>query len=197
LTPEQTTAMKDLIVNKTMASADMITAAMSGQADPAQVHAQAVQVKADQSAIEDQIKQLLGEANYAQYHTYGKTLEQRMVVTQAADQLAGGPKAVLPEQQEQLFNAMVEERQKFAFTTDFSDPSKLKGDVASYYTEANKQRYIQELEQLSQRYLGRAQSILSPEQLGAFQTTLASQQAKEAAGVTVGAKLFPPKSAAN
>jgi RNA polymerase sigma factor (sigma-70 family) len=197
LTPEQSAAMKDLIVNKTMASADMITSAMSGQADPAQVHAQAVQVKADQSAIEDQIKQLLGEANYSQYQTYGKTLEQRMVVTQAADQLAGGPKAVPPEQQEQLFNAMVEERQQFAFTTDFSDPSKLKGDAASYYTEANKQRYIQELDQLSQRYLGRAQSILTPEQLAAFQTSLASQQAMQGAGVTVGAKLFTPKSAAN
>jgi RNA polymerase sigma factor (sigma-70 family) len=197
LTPEQTTAMKDLIVNKTMASADMITAAMSGQADPAQVHAQAVQVKADQSVIEDQIKQLLGEPNYSQYQTYGKTLSERMVVTQVSDQLADSPKAVHPEQEQQLFDAMVEERQKFTFTTDFSDTSKLKGDVASYYTEENKQRYIQELEQLSQRYLGRAQSILSPEQLVAFQTSLASQQAKEGAGVTVGAKLFPPKSGAN
>jgi RNA polymerase sigma factor (sigma-70 family) len=197
LTPEQTAAMKDLIINKTMAGADMITAAMSGQADPAQLQAQTVQVKTEQSAIEDQIKQLLGEANYAQYHTYGKTLSERMVVTQLSDQLADGPKAVRPEQEQQLFDAMVEERQKFAFTTDFSDPSKLKGDVASYYTEDNKQRYLQELEQLSQRYLGRAQSILSPEQLGVFQTSLTSQQAMQAASVTVGAKLFPPKSAAN
>jgi FtsZ-binding cell division protein ZapB len=197
LTPEQTAAMKDLIINKTMAGADMITAAMSGQADPAQLQAQTVQVKTEQSAIEDQIKQLLGEANYAQYHTYGKTLSERMVVTQLSDQLADGPKAVRPEQEQQLFDAMVEERQKFAFTTDFSDPSKLKGNVASYYTEVNKQRYLQELEQLSQSYLARAQSILSPDQLAAFQSSLASQQAKQAASVTVVSKLFPPKSAAN
>jgi RNA polymerase sigma factor (sigma-70 family) len=197
LTPQQADSMKDLLINKTMAGADMITAAMSGQADPAQLQAQAVQVKTAQAALEDQIKQLLGDDNYAQYHAYGKTLEERMVVTQVADQLADSPRAVRADQEQQLFDAMVEERQNFKFTTDFSDPSKLTGDVASYYTEDNKNRYQQELEQLSQRYLARAQTILSPEQLGVFQSSLASEQARQAAGVTVGAKLFPPKSAAN
>jgi RNA polymerase sigma factor (sigma-70 family) len=197
LTPEQTDSMKRLLMNKTMASADMITEAMAGQADPATLKAQAIQVRAEQAAIDDQIKQLLGDDNYTQYHTYGKTLEERMVVTQAADQLADSPRAVRADQEQQLLDAMVEERQNFKFTTDFSDPSKLTGDVASYYTEANKKLYLQELDQLSQRYLARAQSILSPDQLAAFQTSLASQQAKQGAGVTVGAKFFPPKSAAN
>jgi len=197
LTPEQTASMKDLLINKTMASADMITAAMSGQADPAQIKAQGFQVKADQSAIEDQIKQLLGDDNYAQYHAYGKTLSERMVITQVADQLADSPRAVRPEQEQQLFDAMNEERQSFKFTTDLSDPSKLPGDVASYYTQDNKNRYQQELEQLSQRYLARAQTILSPEQLAVFQSSLGSQQAKQAASVTVMSKFFPPKSAAN
>jgi RNA polymerase sigma factor (sigma-70 family) len=197
LTPEQTDSMKDLLMNKTMAGADMITAAMSGQADAAQIRAQGMQVKADQAAIDDQIKQLLGDDNYAQYDAYGKTLEERMVVTQVADQLADSPKAVRADQEQKLFDAMVEERQSFKFTTDLSDPSKLTGDVASYYTEDSKNRYQQELEQLSQRYLARAQTILSPEQLGAFQSSLASQQARQAASVTVVSKLFPPKSAAN
>jgi hypothetical protein len=193
LTPEQTVSMKDLLINKTMASADMITAAMSGQADPAQIKAQGFQVKADQAAIEDQIKQLLGDDNYAQYHAYGKTLSERMVVTQVAYQLADSPRAVRPDQEQQLFDAMTEEGQSFKFTTDLSDPSKLAGDVASYYTEDSKKRYLQELEQLSQRYLARAQTILSPEQLAVFQSSLGSQQAKQAASVTVVSKFFPPK----
>jgi FtsZ-binding cell division protein ZapB len=197
LTPEQTTALKDLMINKQMAPAEMATAAMSGQSDPAQLKAQGIQVKAEQEAIDEQIKQLLGEDNYARYHAYGKSLSERLVVTQVADELADGPRAVRADQEQQLLDAMIEERQNFKFTTDYSDPSKLKGDVASYYTEAGTQRYLQELEQLSQRYLARAQSILSPEQLGVFQSSLASQQAKQAASVTVGAKFFPAKSAAN
>jgi FtsZ-binding cell division protein ZapB len=197
LTPEQTTALKDLIINKQMAAGEMGAAAMTGQSDPAQLQAQAVQVKAEQAAFDDQIKQLLGEANYAQYQAYGTSLSERMVVTQLADQLADGPKAVRPDQEQQLFDAMLEERQSFKFTTDLSDPSKLTGDVASYYTEDSKKRYLQELEQLGQRYLARAQTILSPEQLGTFQSSLAGQQALQAASVTVVSKLFPAKSAAN
>jgi RNA polymerase sigma factor (sigma-70 family) len=197
LTPEQTTALKDLIINRQMAAGEMGAAAMTGQADPAQLQVQAAQVKVEQDAIDDQIKQLLGEANYAQYQTYGNSLSERMVVTQLSDQLADGPKAIRPEQEQQLFDAMLQERQSFKFTTDLSDPSKLTGDVASYYTEDSKKRYLQELDQLGQRYLGRAQSILSPEQLGAFQSSLASQQAMQAASVTVVSKFFPPKSAAN
>jgi RNA polymerase sigma factor (sigma-70 family) len=197
LTPEQTTALKDLMINKQMAAGEMGAAAMTGQAHPAQLQALAVQVKAEQAAFDDQIKQLLGDDNYTQYQAYGKTLSERMIVTQLADQLAGGPKEVRPEQEQQLFDAMLEERQSFKFTTDLSDPSKLTGDVASYYTEDGKKRYLQELEQLGQRYLGRAQSILSPEQLGAFQSSLASQQAMQTASVTVLSKMFPAKSAAN
>ena len=193
LTPEQTASMKDLMINRTMATADMLTAAMSGQADPAQLQAQAVQAKAEQTAIDGQIKQLLGDDNYTQYQAYGNTLSERMVVTQVAAQLADSPRAVGADQEQQLFDAMVEERQNFKFTSDLSDPSKLKGDLASYYTDDNKQRYLQELEQLSQRYLARAQSILSPDQLAAFQSSLASQQAKQAASVTVVSEFFPPK----
>src|SRR5664279_1489156 len=92
LTQEQTASMKDLMINRTMASADMITAAMLGQTDPAQLQAQAVQVKAEQTAIDGQIKQLLGDDNYTQYQAYGKTLPERMVVTQVADQLADSPR---------------------------------------------------------------------------------------------------------
>jgi RNA polymerase sigma factor (sigma-70 family) len=197
LTPEQTIALKDLIINRQMAAGEMGAAAMTGPADPAQLQAQAAQVKTEQEAIDNQIKQLLGEANYAQYQAYGTSLSDRMVVTQLADQLADGPKAVRPEQEQQLFDAMLEERQSFKFTTDLSDPSKLTGDVASYYTEDSRKRFLQELNQLSQRYLAHAQTILSPEQLGAFQSSLASQQAMQAASVTVLSKLFPAKSAAN
>ena len=197
LTPEQTTALKELMINRQMVAGELGAAAMTGPSDPAQLQAQAARIKTEQDAIDTQIKQMLGEANYAQFQAYGTSLAERMVVTQLADQLADGPKAVRPEQEQQLFDAMLEERQTFKFTTDLSDPSKLTGDVASYYTEDSKKRYLQELEQLSQRYLARAQTILSPEQLGAFQSSLASQQAMRAASVTVVSKMFPTKSAAN
>src|ERR1035438_6305431 len=82
------------------AGGDRLTTAMSGQADPAQLQVQAVQVKAEQAAIDGQIKQLLGDDNYTPYQAYGKTLSERMVITQVADQLADSPKAVGADQED-------------------------------------------------------------------------------------------------
>ena len=56
-------------------------------------------------------------------------------------------------------------------------------------------QFQQELEQLNQRYLGRAQGILSAEQLGAFQTSLASQQARLTANMQIMAKMIVAKPA--
>jgi RNA polymerase sigma factor (sigma-70 family) len=197
LTDEQTGTLKDLMMNKQMASAEMAATAMAGQADTAQLKELGAQVNAEQSGIEQQIKQLLGDENYAQYKEYGKNASERVTVTEFEDQLAGSPKAVTPDQEQQLISAMIEERQNFKFTTDYSDPSKLTGDIASYYTEDKMNQFQQELEQLNQRYLERAQNILSPEQLGAFQTSMASQQARLTANMQMMAKFVAAKPAGN
>jgi RNA polymerase sigma factor (sigma-70 family) len=194
LTAEQTAAVKDSMVNKIMAGAEMAATAMAGQADTAQLRQMDDQAGAEQAAIDEQIKQLLGDDNYARYQAYGKNLSERMTVTEFEDQLAGGPKAVSSDQEQQLISAMIEERQNFKFTTDYSDPSKFAGDVAAYFTEDRMKQFQQELEQLNQRYLERAQGILLPEQLGAFQTALASQQAKQAANLQIRAKFIAAKS---
>ena len=195
LTAEQTAAMKDLIVNKVMTSAEMAATAMAGEADTAQLKELDARAGAEQSAIEEQIKQLLGDENYARYKEYGKNASERVTVTEFEDQLAGGPKAVNADQEQQLISAMIEERQNFKFTTDYTDHSKLTGDLAAYFTEDRVKQYQQELEQLNQRYLERAQGILSPEQLGAFQTSLAAQEARATANMQIMAKFIAAKPA--
>ena len=190
LNPDQTAALRDLIINKQMASAEMATTAMAGQADAAQLKEQGAQVTAQEVAIDKQVKELLGDDKYAQYRAYGKNISQRVAVTEFEDQLAGGQRAVTPDQEQQLTSAMIEERQKFQFTTDFSDTSGLTGNIAAYYTEDRLKQYQQELEQLDQRCLERAQGILSPEQLGAFQTSLATQQARQTASLQIKAKMI-------
>ena len=140
-----------------MASAEMATTAMAGQADAAQLKEQGAQVTAQEAAIDKQIKELLGDDKYAQYTAYGKNISERVAVTEFEDQLAGGPRAVTSDQEQQLTSAMIEERQKFQFTTDFSDTSGLTGNIAAYYTEDRLKQYQQELEQLDQHCLERAQ----------------------------------------
>src|ERR1035437_2374493 len=65
LTAEQTAALRELMISKQMAGAEMAATAMAGQADTAQLREQGTQVDAEQSAVEAQIKQMLGDENYA------------------------------------------------------------------------------------------------------------------------------------
>jgi RNA polymerase sigma factor (sigma-70 family) len=195
LTAEQTAALKELMISKQMSGAEMAATAMAGQADTAQLREQGARVNAEQSAIEEQIKQLLGDDNYARYKEYGKNASERLTVTEFEEQLAGSSKQVSSDQEQQLVSAMIEERQNFKFTTDYSDPSRLTGDVAAYYTADRMRQYPMELEQLNQRFLERAQSIVSPEQLGAYQTSLAAQQARLIANMQIVAKIVAAKPA--
>ena len=108
------------------------------------------------------------------------------------EKLAGGSLAISDAQEQQLILAMTSEHQNFQFTTDYSDKSKFNGDFASMFTEDKMNQFFQEQSELNQRYLTRAQSILSADQLAAFERQLASQQALQKAGMQMAAKMFAP-----
>lgn len=193
LTPEQSSTLKDLILNKQLSAADIEISTMFGnEADPSKRAEMAQQVKSASDAADAKIKDFLGDDNFAQYQTYEKTMGERMAVSGFKDQLSGGPTALTDEQEQQLIQAMTQERQNFKFTTDFSDKSKFAGDFASMLTEDKMNGYFQELGQLDQQYVARAQGILSPDQLTGFSKYLDNQAAMQKAGMQMAAKMFAP-----
>ena|ERR1017187_7611811 len=113
-----------------------------------------------------------------------------------ADQLAGGTEFTA-DQSESLIKAMSEERQNFKFSTDYSDRSKLTADFTSSFTEENINRNQQEQGQLNQLYLTRAQTVLSPDQLAAFQKFLANRQEIAATMLRMSAKMYGAKIGGN
>jgi hypothetical protein len=150
------------------------------------------QVKTANDAADAQIKSFLGDDNFTQLQTYEKSMGERTTVSGFADQFASGPSALTDDQQQQLIQAMSQERQNFKFTTDFSDKSKFTGDMASMFTDENMNTFIQESGQLNQQYLNQAQSILSPDQLAGFQKYLDNQQTMQKAGMQMAVKMFAP-----
>ena len=193
LTPEQASALKELITKKMGAGTDLGMQMMSGDLTADQRADLLKQVKASTDAATEEIKQFLGPDNYAAYETYEKTLPDRMAVSGFRDQLAGSGTALNNEQEQQLVQAMTQERQGFKFTTDFSDQSKFSGDFMSRFTEENMNTYFQEQVQLNQRYLDRAQSILSPEQFTAYQKSLTTQQEMTKMGMKMAVQMLGTK----
>jgi hypothetical protein len=179
-----------------MAGTEMGMSAMSDDLDAAQRKELVDQAKASTDAIDAQIKQFLGDDNYAQYQAYEKTQGERTTVNGLTDQLAGGPTALTADQQQQLIQAMSQLRQNFKFTTDLSDKSQFTGDFASMFSDDKLNQYFQELDQLNQQYADSARSILSPDQLNAFQQYLTNQTQLGKMGMQMAAKMFGAKSGA-
>src|ERR1051326_64641 len=193
LTPEQSSALKDLVLNRGLADAEAGMSMLS-ETDPTKRKELMDKTKADRDAINSQIKAFLGEDNYTQFQTYEKTIPDRMALNMYKDQQDTGPGALNSDQESQLLQAMSEERQNFKFTTDFSDQSKFTGDFASYFTEEKIDQFQKEMEDLHQHYLDRAKTILTPEQLDPFGKFLNGQREMQKVGFKMAASMFGQKS---
>jgi hypothetical protein len=193
LSPEQTASLKDLFTQKMQVDAEAGMDLLTSDLDAAGKAALTQKSKDDKAAIDDEIKSALGDAGFAQYQAYEKTMPERMVFGQFQDQMAGSSTALSAAQQQQLMQAMSDERSSFKFTTDYSDQSKFDGDYASAFSDEKMAQYFTESEQLNQRYVARAQTILSPEQLDAYQKFLAAQTQMQQAGMKMAASMFAPK----
>ena len=197
LTTEQSAALKDLVLNKSLVDAGAGMEFMSGEMDATNRTQIFEQAKKEKDAIDVQIKQMLGDDNFKQYEDYQKSIPDRMSIGMFKDQQASGTAALTPEQEAQLVQAMSDERQKFKFTTDFSDQSKLTSDLAGNFTEEKMNQFLQEQEQLNQHYLSRAQSVLSAEQLGSYGKFLTNQLGIQKLGLQMASKMFAPKTGSN
>jgi hypothetical protein len=193
LTPEQSSGLKDLIVSRSLVDAEAGMSMMAGDTDPAKRKELTDKTKADRDAINVQIKDFLGDDNYTQFQTYEKTVPDRMTLSMYKDQQGSGPAALNPDQEARLLQAMGDERVNFKFTTDFSDQSKLSGDLASNFTEEKVAQYQHEIEDLHRHYLDRAHSILSPDQIDPFSKFLNSQREMQKLGFKMAMSMFGQK----
>jgi hypothetical protein len=192
LSPEQSAAMKDLIMNKMLGDTEMGLEMMGGNLTPEQRAAMVAAAKERTDTLNQQMKELLGEENFSTYEAYEKTVPDRMAVSQLNDQL-GANLALNSEQENLLIQAMSEERQGFKFTTDFNNQNDFSADFASRFTEENLNVFLQEQQRLNQNYLNRAQTILSADQLTAYQKALTAQQEMTKMGMRMAVQMFGPK----
>src|SRR5580765_7664283 len=190
LTPEQSASLKDLILNRGLVDAEAGMSMLSGDNDPDKRKEIMDKTKADRDAINGQIKDFVGDENYKQNETYEKSIPDRMSLNMYKDQQGSGPGALNPDQEALMIQAMGEERQNFKFTTDFSDQSKFNGDIASYFTEDKINKFYEESDALNQRYLDRAKTILTPEQLDPYTKFLNSQRELQKAGFKMAMTMF-------
>jgi hypothetical protein len=190
LTPEQSAGMKDLLQGKMLVAADMGMSMMDGSLDAAKRAELGKQVKADTDAYDGQIKQFLGDDNFKAFEGYEKTMPDRMAVGQFRDQLAGSATPLGEEQEQQLVQALNQERTNFKWTTDYSNQKPGDTDYAAMFSEDKLARFGSEKEQFDQQFLERAKKILSPEQYAAYEKHQVAQREMQINAMKMAAQMF-------
>ena len=193
LTPEQKATFKDYVLKKSLVDAQTGVSLMTGDMSTQQRTELMQKAKADKDEIDQQIKQFLGDDNFAQYQAYEKTVPQRMGLNTFKDQQASGPDALSSDQESQLLQAVLDQTHSFKFSTDYSDQAKLLADPASFFTDEKIAQFEQEQAQLLDLYLQRATNILSPGQLEPFASFLKTERSMQDTRMKMAAKLFGAK----
>jgi hypothetical protein len=192
LTPEQTETMKGLILDKMLSGAEMSMEMMGGEMDADKRAELSKRMKEANETTKSKLKELLGEENYADFETYEKSMPDRNAVSQFKGQL-GDALRINDEQERALIAAMGEERQGFKFTTDFNNKEDFSEDMMSRFTEERVDLFFQEQKQLNERYLARAESVLTPEQFTAYKKSLTNQEEMMKMGMKMAASMFGKK----
>jgi hypothetical protein len=191
LAPDQAASFKDLLQKKMLAGADASFSMLDDSLDADQRADLAKQAKSQSDAMDNQIKEFLGDQNYEAFQSYEKTVPDRQSVSQFNDQFAGSATALNAGQQEQLIQALSEARNNFNWTSGLNQQNPAaNGDIASLLTEENINKFVQEREQFDQQFLARAQQILTPEQFTAFQDYQKTQRQMQVAGLRMAAQMY-------
>ena len=179
LTKEQTVELKKLLTQKGALGFDFMMPVMTGELDEAGLAELGRKTKADMTAITDELQALIGDEAYKTFEAHEKTQPDRDRVEKFAGRLKETGQVLSSDQRDQLLAAMAEERNNFKFAIDYNDSSLIDYEhFQDFYAEDKMNNYFQEMEQLNDRILQRAQAILPAEQAAELQEVLKLQLQK-------------------
>jgi len=179
LTKEQTVELKKLLTQKGTLGFDFMMPVMTGELDETGLAELGRKTRADMATLADELKALLGDEGYKTFDAHEKTQPDRDRVEKFTARLKETGQVLSPDQRDPLLLAMAEERSNFKFTIDYNDTSQIDYEhFHDFYAEDKMNTYFQEMEQLNERILQRAQSILPPGQAAELQEVLKLQLQK-------------------
>ncbi len=190
LPPDEAAKLKDLIANSQMKATEQASSLMNGSPTN-RAEAMAAVTEAQKSS-DDQIKQLLGDAQYAQYKDYQLTMGERTMLNQFKQQNADSANALSDQQTEQLLTFMKEEKQNVAAATgqSLTGADQTKAGFEAMASPEQMDKFLQVQEETNQRVYDRAKEVLSPDQLQSFAQFQTNQLQMMRMGMTMARKMF-------
>jgi hypothetical protein len=191
LSADETTKLKALLAAQQSLAMDHAGDMFNPSQDKAAQAEAAKTLAAQQTAIQDQEKALLGDTRYAQFQDYSGSIGQRMVVNQFSQQMASGQSPLSDGQSQQLLQIMADENKNNpspfgASAGGVTDPNAFQ----ALMTEDGINQFLQNMEAMNQRVLDRAAGVLTADQMQAFTEFQTAQTQMQKAGLTLTAKML-------
>ena len=168
-------AFKELLVEESMARED-IRLEMGASASADRRKEEVARMTRLIEGYTDKIRSSLGEYNYEVYREWEETLYDRTQVDYFSQSLEGEDQ-IDEEQEHDLISAMYEERTSFVSTTGADQADQQQPFDPSEIAEEELAEEMDELTQLHENYVARAQDILSEYQMAQFVEMLEQQRA--------------------
>jgi hypothetical protein len=189
LTGDALKDFKALLVDRQMAMLDTSLSAMESGTTREDRLKKAEELKKITDDYDQQIREFLGEKDFAVYKEFEDTQTERIEVNMFKQHL--DPILSLTEQQEHdLIVALNEERKSFQFIEAMKEPGKI--DPADI-NEAFMARMMEETAKLQDKSAVRAAAILNPQQLEQFREHQKQYYAMQAMGMKMASQLFNKK----
>jgi hypothetical protein len=190
LSADQQKQLTDLLLDSQMAGMENVGDLFKGEETSRTNAVNALAEK--QKATQAQIKALLGDEKYAQYEDYQKTISDRMVLNQFQQQAAGTETALRDEQMQGLVALIKEERTRIPPIID-DDLGKAAESLQKVFNAELFDKQMQWQEDLNKRVLGRAGTVLTPEQLKEYAEFQESQFNMMKLGMKMAREMFKGK----
>ncbi len=192
LPPEQADKFKDLLTDHASQAADHATSLFGGAGATNRME-QLTMLATQTQAHEAQLKELLGDAHYAQYKDYQQTAGERLQLNLFRQQL-GTDAALGDPQVEQLLTIMKEEKQTLSSAGQpvpgaNQDPANLQAILSDDQSE----QMLSNQEGVNLRVYERAKALLTPDQLNQFGRFQTNQLQMMRMGVSMAKKLLVPE----
>jgi hypothetical protein len=175
LNADQSAALRQLLIEKSSILWDkMLVPLTTGEVDDVHMADAGRAIKQELEEKSAQIRALLGDEGYQAYQSFEKAQPDRERVQKFSSAEAAAGQSLAPDQQSQLFAVMSEEHANFKFRYDPGDPAQMNFENwRDNFTEEKLQAAGQDLEQLDERVLQRAQTVLTPDQVAQLRKAFA------------------------
>ncbi len=189
LDPATADAVMALLAERQGMMASAGIEAMSAN-DPKAAQAKIAEQKAE---FDKKLTGMIGKDKMTDLESYERTVGDRMMFGQVESQFSAAGTPLTPDQREGVLSLMAQERMKTprsALEQGNSDPTE---GMRALQDEKVVSAWLKSEEELHQRLVTKASSILSPDQLNTYTKSLQQMRDMQKFGMEMGKQMFAPK----